>query len=118
MLDSERSFKIKARSRWKSFQISLMSAVICIKRVLHGKEIVQYLQNYKRYEIDQGYSKKFLYSSTRVSLSHFLHNFEPLLREIFGIVYIAIVFFRIKPFLYTTKKSRRKFKYLVNEKSF
>ena len=31
---------------------------------MHGNEIVQYLQNYKRLEFDQGHSKKLLQSST------------------------------------------------------
>ena len=62
MLDSERTFKIKVRSPWTVFQISLSSAVICIERVSHRIEIVQYLQNYKRLEVDQD----FLESSYRV----------------------------------------------------
>ena len=40
-----------------------------------GKGIEQYLKNYKRLEVDQDHSKKLLYSSTRVSLPHFLHGF-------------------------------------------
>ena len=47
MLDSERTFKIKVGLRWIAFEILLMSTIICIQRVLHGNEIVQYLQNYK-----------------------------------------------------------------------
>ena len=64
MLDSERTFKIKVRLRWTAFEILLTSAIICIQRVLHGKEIVQYLQNYKRHEFDQSHSRKSLQSST------------------------------------------------------
>ena len=60
MLDSGRTFKIKVRSRWTVFEILLVSATICILRVLHGKEIVQYLQNYKRHEVDQGHPKRLL----------------------------------------------------------
>ena len=61
MLDSERTFKIKVRSHWTVFEIFLTSAVIIyIERVLHGKEIVQYLQNYKHHEVDQGHSIKLL----------------------------------------------------------
>ena len=60
MLDSDRTFKIKVTSRWTVFEILLTSAVICIQRVLHGKEIAQYLQNYKLHEVDQGHSKKLL----------------------------------------------------------
>ena len=75
MLDSERTFTTKVMSRWTVFEILLASAVICILRVLHGKVIVQHLQNHKRHEIDQGYSKKLLESSTRASLLHFLDGF-------------------------------------------
>ena len=49
MLDFERTFKIKVRSAWTVFEILLTSAVIYIYRVFHGKEIDQYLQNYKRH---------------------------------------------------------------------
>ena len=57
MLDSERPFKIKVRSRRTVFEILLTSVVISIKRVLHGKKIVQNLQNYKRQEVDQSHKK-------------------------------------------------------------
>ena len=57
MLDSERPFKIKVRSRRTVFEILLTSVVISIKRVLHGKKIVQNLQNYKRHEVDQSRKK-------------------------------------------------------------
>ena len=63
MLDSERTFKIKERLPWTVSEILLTSAVICIERVLHGNEIVQHLQNYKRHEFEQGHSRKLLYSS-------------------------------------------------------
>ena len=53
MLDSERKFKIKVRSSWTVFEILFTSAVTCNLRVSHGNEIVQYLQNYKRHEVDQ-----------------------------------------------------------------
>ena len=33
---------------------------MCIERVLHGNKIVQYLQNYKRHEFDQGNSTKLI----------------------------------------------------------
>ena len=59
MLDSEKTFKIKVRSRW-IVEILLTSAAICVSRVLHRKEIVHYLQNYKRHEINQGHPKKLL----------------------------------------------------------
>ena len=67
MPDSERTFKIKV--------ISLTSAIICIQSVSHGKEIVQYLQNYKRHKVDQGCSRNLLQSSAGVSLLRFLHDF-------------------------------------------
>ena len=60
MLDSERTFKIKVSLRWTVFEILLTLAIIFIQKVLHGNEIVQYLQNYKRHEFDQGYSRKLL----------------------------------------------------------
>ena len=57
MLDSERIFKIKERLRWAVFEILFTSAIM---RILHGNKIVQYLQNYKRHDFDQGHSKKLL----------------------------------------------------------
>ena len=75
MGEFERTYKIKVRSRWIVFEILLMSAVTCIYRALHGKEIFQYLQNYNRHGVDQGHSKKLLHSSTRVSLPHFPYDF-------------------------------------------
>ena len=60
MLDSERTFKIKVRSACTVFKILLTSAVICIERILHGKEIVQDLQNYKRHKVGQGHSKNLI----------------------------------------------------------
>ena len=58
MLDSERTFKIKVRLTWTVFEILLTSAIICIEKVLHGDEIVQYLQNYKRHKSGKGHSRK------------------------------------------------------------
>ena len=52
------SIKIKVRLRWIVFEILLKAAIMCIERVLHGNEIVQYLQNYKHHEFDQGHSRK------------------------------------------------------------
>ena len=60
MLDSEKTLKIKARLSWTAFEILLTLEIICIQRVLHGNEIFQYLQNYKRHEFDQGHSTKLL----------------------------------------------------------
>ena len=51
MLDSERTCKNKG---WTVFVVFLTSAVVCIEK------IVQYLQNYKRHEVDLGHSKKIL----------------------------------------------------------
>ena len=42
---------------------------------MHGKEIAQYLQNYKCHEVDQDHSEKLLESSTGVSLPDLLHGF-------------------------------------------
>ena len=75
MLDSERTFKIKLRSRGTVFKILLTSANICIKGVLYEKEIVQYLQIYKPHEVDQGHSKKFLWKSLQ-QLVYFLGAVE------------------------------------------
>ena len=58
MLDSERTFKIKVRLTWTVLEILLTSAIICIEKVLHGDEIVQYLQNYKRHKSGKGHSRK------------------------------------------------------------
>ena len=58
MLDSKVTFKTKVTLRWTAFEILLMSAIICIQRVLHGNEIVQYFQNYKRHESGKGHSRK------------------------------------------------------------
>ena len=50
MPHSERTFKPKIRSPGAVFEIWLMSTDF--------KEIVQYLQNYKYHEVNQGHSKK------------------------------------------------------------
>ena len=54
------NIKIKVRLRWIVFEILLKAAIMCIERVLHGNEIVQYLQNYKRHEFDQDHSTKLI----------------------------------------------------------
>ena len=46
-VDPKNTLKINIRSHWTIFQIFLMSAVICNKKILHGSEIKQYLENYK-----------------------------------------------------------------------
>ena len=43
-----------------------MSAVICKRRFLHENEIVQYLQNYKYEEVNQGRFRKTKQASTNV----------------------------------------------------
>ena len=58
MLDSKRKFEIKVKLRWTALEILFTLAIICIQRVLHGNEIVQYLQNYKRNESGKGHSRK------------------------------------------------------------
>ena len=59
MLDSERTYRIKVRSGWTVFAISLTSAVICIQKVLLGKE------TFKTTNITK-LTKVFLESSYRV----------------------------------------------------
>ena len=58
MLDSKRTFKIKVRLPWTTFEILFASAIICIQRVLHGNEVVQYIQNYKHHKSDKGHTRK------------------------------------------------------------
>ena len=55
MLDSEGTIKIKVTSPWAVSEISFTSAVICILRVLHGKEVSScpIRQNYKSHKVDQ-----------------------------------------------------------------
>ena len=42
------------------FLILFTSAVICQLKLLHGSEIVQYLQNFKCYNVDEDHSRKHL----------------------------------------------------------
>ena len=60
MSDYEKTFKIKVRFRWTVSEILLTSVVTYIWRVLHGKKVVQYHQNYKRHDVDGGHSKKLI----------------------------------------------------------
>ena len=53
MLGSERTFKIKVRLRWIVRRFAHVSNHL---HFLHKNEIVQYLQNHKRHEFDQGHS--------------------------------------------------------------
>ena len=46
------------------FEILITSVVICKERLLHENEIVQYLQNYKYQDINQGHFRKLLQAST------------------------------------------------------
>ena len=57
---SESSIKIKVRLHLILFRILLTSAGICKQRLLHGNEIVQYLQNCKRDNVDQDQFRKLL----------------------------------------------------------
>ena len=61
---SESTFKIKAMLPWILFEILLTSAGIYKQRFLHENKIVQYLQNYKYQDINQGHFKKPLQAST------------------------------------------------------
>ena len=51
-------------SRWVLFEILLTSAVIGKQRLLHENEIVQYLQNYKWWDVNQSHSKNSVQDST------------------------------------------------------
>ena len=51
---SESSIKIKVRLQWALF----VTLLICKERLLHGNEIVQYLQNYKCYNVNQDHFRK------------------------------------------------------------
>ena len=55
---SERLTKIKARSHWALFLILLTLAVSCKQRLLHGNEILQFLQNCKFYNVEQDHFRK------------------------------------------------------------
>ena len=57
---SENSVKMKVTSSWTLFVILLTSAVIFKQRFLHGREIMQYLQNFKCYDVDQSHFRKHL----------------------------------------------------------
>ena len=111
MLNSGKTFKIKVSSCWTVFKISLCQQLFEFK-VLHGKEIAQYLQNYKCHEVEQGYSEKFLESSTREETPCLICCI------IFEEIYFSISIFNcfLAQFFYMTKKSRQKFEYLDNEK--
>ena len=61
----ERKLKIRVTSPLAYFQIMLMSAVIYKQRLMHEKEIVQLLHNYKFYEVDQSRFRKPLQSSAK-----------------------------------------------------
>ena len=55
---SESSIKIKVRLRWTLFVILFISAVTCKHRRLHGSEIVEHLQKWKSYNVDQYHFRK------------------------------------------------------------
>ena len=51
----ENKLEIKAMLTWILFKILLTLAVISKQKFLHEKETVQYLQNYKYQDINQGH---------------------------------------------------------------
>ena len=55
---SESTFKIVVMSPQALFEILLTTVVICKQRFLHENEIVQYLQNYKFQDVNQGHLRK------------------------------------------------------------
>ena len=55
---SESSINIKVRLHWTFFVILFISAVTCKHRRLHGSEIVQHLQKWKCYNVDQDHFRK------------------------------------------------------------
>ena len=68
---SETTFKIKAISPRKLFEILLTYTVICKQKLLHGNNIVQYLQNYKYQEVNQSHFRNPLQSSTNVMINSY-----------------------------------------------
>ena len=55
---SPKTFTTTVRLPWTVSEILPTSAVVSIKWVLHGNDIVKYLQNDKCHEADQGHSRK------------------------------------------------------------
>ena len=55
---SESSIKTKFRQHWTLFVIFFTSAVICKQKLLHGSEILQYIQIFKCYNVDQNHFRK------------------------------------------------------------
>ena len=76
--------------------------------------MTQYVQNYKRHEVDQGYSEKFFENSARVSLP------DTVCCMIFEEICFSICVFNcfLARFFLHDQKLRQKFKYLDNEKRF
>ena len=58
--NSESTTKIKARSPWELFLILRTLAVIYKQNFLHRNKTVQYLENYKRYHLNQYHYRKAL----------------------------------------------------------
>ena len=58
--NSESTIKIKARSPWELFLNLRTLAVTYKQRFLHRNETVQYLENYKRYHLNQCHYRKAL----------------------------------------------------------
>ena len=59
----ESTFKVKAMLPQILFEILLTSAIICKQRLSHENKIVQYLQDYKYQDINQGHFRKPLQAS-------------------------------------------------------
>ena len=49
---------MKVMSPWTLFEVLVTSVVICKQRLLHENEIVQYLENFKYQDVNQGHFRK------------------------------------------------------------
>ena len=54
----ESSIKIKVKLDLTLFGVLLTSAAICKQKLLHGNELVQYLENCKLYNVGQNHFRK------------------------------------------------------------
>ena len=145
-------FLKKLNMRWRQVVCSLDSInsyiLIALNLPCHKNQLYKTSDYWFKDMLNFNFSEKGL---RLVSPPHFVYDFSrkmflmlhsinwpnfivwlPLLLEILGIMFIAIVcfpgcdvidfeinlIFQIKPFFYKTKTSRQKFKYLKNEKRF
>ena len=69
---SESTFKIKAMLLGSLFEILITSAVICKERLLQEDKIVQYFENYKSQDVNQGYFRKRLQASANAMKNNYL----------------------------------------------